>query len=183
MFNYFKNKLHFPLLLAFLVISVIIITLIVSNSILDYFLNSVKYFLNFKSLYIIIIALSLLLGTFYSFCFVNRGKSKNLHLLKIFGPILDPPVNSLGYGLALSSTLSLFRNMYNQIFFQEKYFLNLDFIDIATIMLACIPLLIWSVNGLVRFFVEVFIKNTAESGMVEPISAEDQNNSSESEGN
>jgi len=51
-------------------------------------------------------------------------------------------------------------------YFLKTIFPRLENIDIATLMLACIPLIIWSISGLVTFMVVVFGKNDEEAGIV-----------------
>jgi len=176
MFKYLKRKTHFILMLSFVFIAVAVILILSIEDLKTYCLLTIKNILDFKPLYYGIIAISLLLGIYYSYFYVRAGKSKDLSLFRVFGPLLDPPVNCLGYGLAITSTLTLFKGIFNQVFFKTIYFADLTFLDISTIMLACIPLLIWSVGGLVNFFIAVFIKNDSENGITERIVQNLENN-------
>jgi hypothetical protein len=167
MFKYLQQRTHLVRLISYLLIATGAITIVSWQWLQDYCLNWVKAVLDCKPIYVAIIILSLLMGLYYSYFYVRLGKSKEISLFKMFGPLFDPPANSLGYGIALTSTLTLFKGIFKQVFFKEQYFVDLGYIDVATIMLACIPLVIWSVTGLVTFFIAVFIKKDSESGVVE----------------
>jgi hypothetical protein len=168
------KRTHFIRLISFLLIASTVIVFLCSTHLQQYSLLWIRNILDFKPLYTGIIAISLLMGFYYSLFYVRAGRRKEISLIKVFGPFFDPPVNSLGYGLALSSTLTLFRGIFNQLFFHVPYFNKLEFVDVATIMLACIPLLIWSTGGLITFFITVFIKNDSETGTVESINSQNQ---------
>ncbi|MCB0396897.1 MAG: hypothetical protein KDD36_09600 [Flavobacteriales bacterium] len=165
-----NSKIHAIRLASFLVVGSGVITILANDKIQKKCLSSIRDVLNYPHLGSIIIAISLLLGIYYSYYYVRKGKQKELSLFKIFGPLIDPPVNSLGYGIVIASTLRFLKGIFNQKFFNEQYFSELDSIDIAAVLLACIPLLIWSIGGLINFFYMVFIRAGGNAVDIEPVS-------------
>ena len=167
------KKLHTKRLVSFLCAAISLTVLIVSSTIRQVVLDSIKVTLDYEPLYYIIITLSLLIGLYYTFYFAKTSKPKELKLLfKIFGPLFDPPANTLAYGIILSSVLRLVKGLFNQFFYNIEYFKEFDVINVSAIALACIPLLIWSVNSLVRYFVVIFIIAGDEVGEVTGITKE-----------
>lgn len=161
-----KNR-YIIRILSFLCAAIAVIMLIVWEKAKLFFLNSIKNSLDFPHIYTIIIAISLLVGLYYTFYFAKYSKSKEIRLLfKIFGPLFDPPANTLAYGIVIASVLKLVKGLFNQFFFDEEYFKEFDFISVSAIALACIPLLIWSVNGLYQYIRVIFIPNGEDIGEV-----------------
>lgn len=157
-------------ILLFSVVIGLTTILIVVESIQEYSLNAIKRSLDFEGTYQIVIVGSSILGLFYSFYFAKSKQPQDLRFfMKVFGPLIDPPLNTLAYGLVIASVLRLIRGLFNQIFFEIEYFKDFGFINVSAIGLACIPLLIWSVNGLTRYFLALFGTVDAQFGEITPI--------------
>lgn len=169
------KNIHIKRVISFSIAAVILIALIVSETVREHVLNAVKISLDYDELYWIIICLSLLIGLYYTFYYAKNSQPKDLKLLfKVFGPLFDPPANTLTYGIVLSSVLRLIKGLFNQYFFDIEYFKDFSFINVSAIALACIPLLIWSVNGLSKYVFAIFIRGNEEIGQVSPIVKEEE---------
>jgi len=152
------------------------IILIVDNDIQSYFLNMIKNGLDYEGTYYIVMACSLIIGLFYSFYFAKNKQPKDLNFfMKVFGPLIDPPLNTLSYGIVIASVLRLIRGLFSQLFFEIEYFKDFGVINVSAIGLACIPLLIWSVNGLTGYFVALFGRLDDQFGEITPIINEEDN--------
>jgi hypothetical protein len=122
----------------------------------------IKKILGSKLLYSIIFFSAFLLGIFISVSKRNNHIESNL--FKIFGPVIDPTANSIGYGIVICSTLTLIKGIFNQLFFKEIYYKDFGIIDISAILLSCIPLLTWSVSGLFNLFRMAFFSRNTSTG-------------------
>lgn len=158
----------------FSVVICLITTLIVFKDVQEYSLNAIKTSLDYEGTYQLVIVGSAMLGLFYSFYFAKSKQPKELRFfMKVFGPLIDPPLNTLAYGLVIASVLRLIRGLFNQIFFEIEYFKDFGFINVSAIGLACIPLLIWSVNGLTGYFLALFGTVDTQFGEITPIKGDD----------
>lgn len=165
-----KDKYHVIRMASFTLVVLLVILLVVHDDLQTYFLEVIQASLNYERLYVIIIVVSLIIGIFYSFYYATYTSPKDPKLLlKIFGPLFDPPANTLAYGLVIASVLRLIRGLFNQFFFDIEYFKDFGFINVSALGLACIPLLVWSVNGLSKFIFPLFVRRSDEFGEVTPI--------------
>lgn len=161
------GKLHITRTFSFFCVAGMIILLAAWNDLRLYFLGIIKTSLDWNPLYFLTIILSLLVGLYYTIYFAKYSRTKEIRFLfKIFGPLFDPPANTLTYGIVIASVLKLVKGLFNQFFFEIEYFKDFDFISVSAIALACIPLLIWSVNGLYQYIKIIFIKGGEEIGEV-----------------
>lgn len=153
----------------------LVVLLLVNDRVQSYFLMAIKKSLDFEPTYNIVMAISLLIGLFYSFYFAKSSRPNDLRLfMKVFGPLIDPPLNSLAYGVVIASVLRLFRGIFNQMFFEIIYFKDFGFINVGAIGLACIPLLIWSVSGLAKYLVPLLGNMGNEFAEVTPVVNNDE---------
>lgn len=173
-FQTYLGKIQWIRILSFGALAIFTIAVIINSSLQTNLLSSIHIVLNYEPLYKILIAISFLLGAFYSYYFLKIKTDQSLLLFKVFGPLFDPPANTLTYGAILASVLRMLRGLFGQIFYQEAYFKDFGFIDITSITLTCLVLLVWSVTGLVRYVVFVFVKPTTSLAKVEPPTAENE---------
>lgn len=164
------GKVRKKRLISFGIAAITIIAVLVIEDLKVSLLNAVKRSLDYQQLYIIIMALSLLVGLYYTFYYAKNSYQKDLkYLFKVFGPLFDPPANTLVYGIVLASVLTLARGLFNQFFFDIEYFKDFSLINVSALALSCIPLVIWSVKGLSQFIVEIFVEDDEDKGIVTPI--------------
>jgi hypothetical protein len=171
----FDNKFHWLRMASFISFSGFIIAVFINESLQKYLLESIHTALNFEPLYYIIISVSFSLGAYYSYYFLKVKVESNLLLFKLFGPLIDPPANTLAFGVVLASVLRLLRGLFSQFFYKEIYFKDFGFIDVTAITMCCFVLLVWSVNGLVNYFVNLFVKQPSPLAKVEPATSENEN--------
>lgn len=175
MFKGLNSKYHSLRILSFLLVAFLLCIILVSKSIRESVLNSIKTTLEFDPFYNVIIACSLLIGIYSAFYWVRNKSQKNLFLLfKVFGPLFDPPANCLAYGLVIASVLKLVKGLFLQQFFNIEYFKDFGILSVSAILLACIPLLIWSVNGLVVLSNQIFRREKELVGDVDIITNQDE---------
>lgn len=168
----FLENFHVVRFITFAGACIFIIAVIINEILQQHLLNNIHAVLTYEPLYFILIAISFLLGAYYSYFFLKVKIESNLLIFKIFGPLADPPLNTLAFGVVLTSVLRLLRGLFCQFFFKEIYFRDFGVIDVTAITLCCLVLLIWSVTGLVKYFVNVFIKETIPLSKVESASQE-----------
>jgi len=171
----FNDRFHWIRISSFAILSGLTITVFIHKSFQTYLLETIHTALSYEPLYYIIVIVSFFLGAYYSYYFLKIKVDSNLLLFKLFGPLIDPPANTLAFGVVLASVLRLLRGMFNQFFFEEKYFKDFAVIDLTAITLCCLVLLVWSVTGLVRYFVNVFMKTPSPLAKVEPATSENEN--------
>lgn len=115
-------------------------------------LSSINNVLNFEPLYLIIIGISILLGIYYTY-YIRRHQT-NLsgpHLLKIFGPLIDPTANTLAFGAVIVTSLRMIRGLFCQYFFNVEYFKDFGLFDVTSVALCSAILLIWGTSSLVKY--------------------------------